>query len=354
MDMDASPSTFEIVGSHGRDLDAIVHSMLGLRALVREMADQGIDADTLLRGSGVQARQLGDSEARMSNAQKISILRNAQRLSRHPDVGLRAGARQQLGDFGIYGYATASCATIGDAIIVGMKHLKLVGPVLEKRFRLEGRLAKFEGRDVMDLGDLLPLATEFWIGTTLSLASCVLGAPFPSRSLKLPYPRPAHGDAYAAMFECEVRFDAGTLEWSFDAELLRRPCPQANAYAADQCRRVCEKLQHNAGEGGGLAQHVRMACLGGRGQMPGAEQFAERFGLSVRTLHRRLADEGVRFQELVDEARLELSTDLLRSTRLTIDEVALRTGFSEAANFRRAFRKWTGLAPAAYRARHAG
>ena len=66
MDMDASPSTFEIVGSHGRDLDAIVHSLLGLRALVREMADHGIDADTLLRAT--RPRAAPPSATRSSSA----------------------------------------------------------------------------------------------------------------------------------------------------------------------------------------------------------------------------------------------------------------------------------------------
>lgn len=153
-------------------LEGATHSMLGLGALVDEMAGQGIAAAELLQGTGLVPQQLADPKALMSTTQKVTVLRNVQRLSAVPDVGLRAGCRQRLSDFGVWGYALASSATFGDAVVLGIRHIKLAGPVLEKRFRVEGDRAIFEGCDVLQLGDILPLSSEFWFSSILKLGSC--------------------------------------------------------------------------------------------------------------------------------------------------------------------------------------
>jgi AraC-like DNA-binding protein len=74
--------------------------------------------------------------------------------------------------------------------------------------------------------------------------------------------------------------------------------------------------------------------------------------MSVRTLQRRLGDEGTSFAGLVDEVRHELSRALVRRTDLSLVEVAARVGFAELSTFSRAFKRWTGLAPGAYRSQH--
>ena len=341
----------ELVGIEGKDLEAAAaHSMLGLAALFAEMADQGVEAHALLQGTGLDPRQLNDPRARISIDQKITIFRNVRRLSPLPDVGLRAGARQRLSDFGVYGYALLSSTTFGDAVVLGVKHVKLAGPVLEKRFRIEGDKAIFYGRDVLELGDLLPMVTEFWFGSILKLAVCVLEAPLPSRLLLLPYGRPVHAAAYERMFGCPVKFDAGVMEWHFDAAVMRQPCPNANPITADLCKQFCERMLPRLPDESDLLRSIRTACLNNRGAFPNADEMAARLGLSVRTLQRRLSEQGRHYQEIVDEVRASLAIEFLENTSLSISEVAERVGFSEASNFRKAFRKWTGHTPSHFRA----
>lgn len=71
--------------------------------------------------------------------------------------------------------------------------------------------------------------------------------------------------------------------------------------------------------------------------------------MSARTLQRRLADEGAVYQELVDEARRELSERLLRTTQYPLVEIAFLTGFAEQSGFTRAFKRWAGETPRSYR-----
>ncbi len=326
------------------------HNMLGLGALVAEMADQGIAAEALLQGTGLRPKQLDDPQARISQQQKVTLFRNTKRLTAVPDVGLRAGARQRLSDFGVYGYAVVSSKTFGDAVLLGIKHVRLAGPVLEKRFRIDGDVAVFEAHDMLDLGDVLPLATEFWFASILKLCACVLEAPMPSRRLLLPYPRPGHAAAYERMFGCPVSFDAGVMEWHFDAAVLRAPCPNANPITAGICTQFCERMFDSLPDETDLSRSIRTACLNSRGEFPNADEMASRLGLSVRTLHRRLAEQGQQYQRIVDDVRRSLAIEFLENTSLSVEEIAGRVGFSEASNFRKAFRKWTGHAPAHFRA----
>ncbi|MBS0441027.1 MAG: AraC family transcriptional regulator [Proteobacteria bacterium] len=340
----------ELIVQETENLASAVHSMLGLGALFAEMAEQGVAAEALLQGTGLHPGQLDDPRSQITQPQKVAIFRNVQRLTTVPEVGLRAGWRQRLSDFGVYGYALVSSRTFGEAVALGIKHVRLAGPVLEKRFRIEGDTAIFEARDVLDLDDMLPLATEFWFASVLKLATCVLEAPMPSRRLLLPYPRPPHAAACERLFGCPVVYDAGVMEWHFDAAVLRAPCPNANPITAGLCAQFCERMVASLPSEADLSRSIRAACLNSRGVFPTADEMAARLGLSVRTLHRRLADQGLHYQPIVDDVRRTLAIEFLRNTSLPVEEIAGRVGFSEASNFRKAFRKWTGRPPTHFRA----
>ncbi|MBS0452812.1 MAG: AraC family transcriptional regulator [Proteobacteria bacterium] len=352
--MSADRSADDIVGTYEDGPAGAAHSLLALGALFAEMQAQGVPAEALLRGTGIRTDRLHDPQAVMSRAQKITVFRNAHRLSKRPDVGLRAGARQRLSDFGVYGYALASSPTFGDAVALGVRHVKLIGPVIEKRFRVQGDTAVFEGRDMQALGELLPLVTEYWFSSVLRLATLVLESRVPSRLLRLPYAPPAHAAAYERAFGCPVQFDAGALEWHFDAAVLGAPCPNANPITAQLCAQMCERLLRSLPEESALEHSIRTACFNSCGDFPALDEMARSLGLSGRTLQRRLMAQGRNYQELVDEVRTALASEYLTQTTLSVEEVGQRVGFSEASNFRKAFRKWTGQAPAAYRSLHGG
>jgi AraC-like DNA-binding protein len=79
------------------------------------------------------------------------------------------------------------------------------------------------------------------------------------------------------------------------------------------------------------------------------DETARALGLSSRTLKRRLADEGTDFSTILDDQRRQRALLLLRSADLSVEDVAARVGYSDVANFTRAFRRWAGTTPTAYR-----
>jgi len=205
----------------------------------------------------------------------------------------------------------------------------------------------------MDLGPLLPLVTEFWFSSTQALISRVLEGLFEARRLLLPYPGPAHAKRYEEVLRCPVEFDAGVMQWQFDAALMTLPLPNANPITADACADFCARMLEAIGGEHGLFKSIKLACLNSAGGFPRVEDMAERLHLSPRTLHRRLADAGTGYQDILDGIRKRLAVEFLERTGLSIDQIAERSGFSDVCNFRKAFKKWTGQSPAYYRERRA-
>ncbi len=82
---------------------------------------------------------------------------------------------------------------------------------------------------------------------------------------------------------------------------------------------------------------------------PTLARMASWMCMSPRTLKRRLRAHGVRFRQLLDGARFRESARLLENSQLTVEQIALRVGYSSPANFSRAFRRWAGHPPGAFR-----
>jgi AraC-like DNA-binding protein len=343
-------TTIKIVNPLSADLEAPTQTLLGLAALAAELAAQGVSVKDLLARTGVQPAHLEDPQARISHRQRLTIYRNARALAKHSDVALRAGARQRISDYGIYGYAMVSSSTFGEALKFSVEHVAMAGPVvMQISLRLEDNTAILRSHGVEALGDLLPFTAEFWRSSMTSLFSRVLEAPFPTTRMIFPFAPPVHWRNYGRMFNCPIDFGKDTMEWHFDASVLDFPCPNANPITAQVCQQFCDGVMAERPGEGDLARKIRTACLNSSRRFPTAEEMAEQLGLSLRTLHRRLATNGLSYQEILDNMRRSVAIEFLENTHLQMDQVAERVGFSDAASFRKAFKKWTSRSPSDYR-----
>jgi AraC-like DNA-binding protein len=133
---------------------------------------------------------------------------------------------------------------------------------------------------------------------------------------------------------------AAALDW---------PLVQADAAALRLAREQCERELDELGYDGHVSARVRQALTSGAGGFLDVQETAVALGISTRTLKRRLAEEGTTFSALLEELRRERAERLLRSTTLSIDAIAETVGYSDVANFTRAFRRWTKTTPTAFR-----
>jgi AraC-like DNA-binding protein len=161
----------------------------------------------------------------------------------------------------------------------------------------------------------------------------------------LPYAAPPHWRSYASMFNCPVEFNARIMEWHFDDSARGLPMPNANPMTAIVCQRFCEQILAKQSGGSELSLAIRTALINRPGRFAHVDEIAAQLDMSQRTLHRRLALEDLSYQAIVDDVRFKVAEEYLERTSLSVEQIAERVGFSDASNFRKAFKKWTGVSP---------
>ena len=137
------------------------------------------------------------------------------------------------------------------------------------------------------------------------------------------------------------------------AALAARPRladPQVAALAREQCE--LEFRQWRTDEDGVMAERIRAALQDHTAPMPSLEAMAERLSVSPRTLKRHLQQGGLSYRQLQDEERYRQAGRLLQKPENSISEVAYTLGYNDVANFSRAFKRWSGMTPRAYRDQH--
>lgn len=325
-------------------------STLGLLALRDELNEQGVTERELIAGTGIPPGWFANPEAPVDYLHRLNLIRRAARLARKADTALCAGQRQRISDFGLFGYAMASSRTLGEALRFGLAHVELAGPLLRFSMEQRGKLVVLRSQNQQLFGPLLPFVAEFWRSSMMTLMSHIIERPFPNRAMYFPYAAPAHAAAYQEVFHCALHFNADRLEWHFDAEALNAPCPNANQLTAMICSNFCDQVLDASQGQSALEREIRLLLLGYAGQYPDAATVAAHLGLSLRTLFRRLKDEGTTFQMLLDDVRRSVAIQFLESTNLSVEEIADRVGFTDTSNFRKVFRKWTQTSPSQFRA----
>jgi AraC-like DNA-binding protein len=333
-------------------IDDRIHRPDKIAVLADALAAAGVARDAVLEGSGLAGPALGDAATRVSVRQLLTVYRNAQRLSPDPGLALRTGARIRITHFGLYGYALLASPTPRQAIDFAIRYRALASPLIGLSFGLEGGEAVWSFDDMLGLGtgsDLFRFVFELQLGTQLSLHRDLLGAALTPLRVRASYPAPAHAAIYDELLGCPAAFGQGVNELRFDTAWLDHPLAFANPITAAVVQQTCDQLLAEMESAAGIAGRVASLLLKVPGRFPDIEAVSSTLKVHPRTLRRRLQAEGTSYQQVLDGVRHQLALDYLRGTRMSTEDIAASLGFSDAANFRHAFKRWTGLSPGACR-----
>jgi AraC-like DNA-binding protein len=169
--------------------------------------------------------------------------------------------------------------------------------------------------------------------------------------VRFSFPEPGYSDLYSQYFGCPVKYEQPYNEFLFTHAYLDLPLQFANEDIARLCEQRCAQLVKELTEKQGLVQNVYRMLAINPGCPPHLPQIAKHLYMSERTLRRRLAEEGTSFQQIVQNFRMELAKEYLLSTDLPVSEISNLVGYSEPANFHRAFCKRYSVTPNRFRRR---
>jgi AraC-like DNA-binding protein len=219
---------------------------------------------------------------------------------------------------------------------------------------IEGGVARISHRPPPSI-EVPPHAVGFILAKLLRIGQQLTGVAFSPRGAALTYPRPPDDSEHKRVFGAGVRFSQAYACLELDRAVLGLPIqgtdPNLAALLDRFAQHRLEELPRAMDLVDDLSQHIRQAL---RGTVPDAAALARQMGMSTRTLSRRLHERGLTYQEVLDLARRELALRHLLNKDLKVIEAAFLLGFSEVSTFYRAFRRWTGATPAAYRRKTLG
>lgn len=319
--------------------------------LVDLIRRQGHPLPAVLAGTSLAASGMHSIGARVSQSDFMQLVTNAQALSHDAALGLHLGERLNLSAHAILGQAFMTCHTLDEALGLFMKYYHLLSPELElslersnDHYRLTMVAAPDPETEVFG-AELMAAAILNTLRGLLSRSDFLLHVDFP-------YPEPAHGDTYRALFgEGSVHFDCSHQRICFDRHLGDIRLPSSNPVLRDLYETECARLLTDLEGSDSVVEQILSLLRKLEGQYPQMPQLARMLNTSPRTLRRRLEAEGESFQPLLDSVRAEHATRYLKNTRLPLASIAYMIGFSDPSNFRRAYRKWTGSTPAEVRQR---
>jgi AraC-like DNA-binding protein len=316
--------------------------------LTLELAEErGVPRERLLRGLGIEASILEEPDVRVPLLAYGRIIYRALKETGDAGLGIEFGLRANLTTHGLVGFGVMSHRTLREALVFEGKYFgPLRSPGFTSRFFFDGQQGVVEFREAVQYGPLRQYAFDMaLVGFTHLIRPFV---PEVEMELRFEGPEPAYFERYAHRVP-PTRFGMSAHEVRFPAARMDRPIDTANPVTARLVTRECDREMALLGHDDRVLERVRSLIAARRGEAPGLESVAKRLGMSGRTLKRRLQEHRFTFRELVEEARREESIRLLGTTRLSVELIGRRVGYTAHSNFIRAFKRWTGKIPSAYR-----
>ena len=315
---------------------------------------QGVDWLPLLEKSGINAAVLEDNNRTVPGDAMQQLVRLIAQTSGDECLGLHAAQYVEPASYSVLGYITMSCANLREVMAKIPIYEKIVGDMgvtstldlpehvlmhwtcqftdpLARRHEVETVIASWYNYAINFLHVDSSFVDAIWFEHA---------APEDDRQLA----------EYARIFACEVRFNQQASGLLVRRDVLSRPLSQANEKLLqtllDHATEIVVELDSNKTVTDQVKDLLRLLL---KDSPPSCAAIAGELGMSSRTLQRKLQEEGVVYKDVLNELRLELALYYLKSTRLTLEEIAGKLGYAEPRSFYRSFKQWTGRTAGSYR-----
>jgi AraC-like DNA-binding protein len=311
------------------------------------LATFGLDPSAVIHGAGVEPRDLLDPENLIPFRGACNVVARSAAATGCPHFGLLLGRDAGSVALGLVGLASRFQPDVRSALAVLVKSLQVGdrgGGVTVTQQDGVVRLGYiFFEKDVPAHDQVLDLVMTIAV---MHLRQ-ICGPGWSPSHVSLQRRRPADLRPWQAVFRAPIAFEAEESSITFPEAWLDQSIPDADPVL----RRVLEQdlLAAEASVGTRLSDEIERAMKPMLAARASVERAARLLGVNRRTLARRLAREDTSFREVQQRARFATAKDMLTSTGMPLSEIAIVLGYSDASAFTRAFHRWSGTSPSAWR-----
>ncbi len=307
----------------------------------------------LARRHALQPADLLAAGRRIDAVAVETLVGAALAASGRDDLGLVVGKSILPSSHEVLGHAFLASATLGQALELAARYWSLLAPAFALAPRVDGRVVRIGIRPALALS--APVL-EFH-RQAIAVAFCtevefLVGGTPRGAAVELPPMSTRQRAAYRLALGWRLLPKAGPdLAFVLPLALLERRRALADDTALAAARGRCEQALARSVRSGGLAALAGSLLVGEPADWPRQPDLAELLHLSSRSLSRKLAAEGASLRRLGVDARIALARERLRDPDASVTRIALDLGYSDAANFARAFRREQGCSPSEFRRR---
>lgn len=326
-------------------------SVRSVRPVAERLRALGLDVGAALASAGADPAILDDPQGRLPHALAIAVWQEAVRRSGDDAFGIHAAEQIRPGAFDVLDYATRSSATLGEGLERLVRYHRLLHDAALVQLRVDGDVARLTHALPPAAAAALPRhPAEFIVAAWLVVARQATGLDLAPVEVTFQHAPPADPSEHRRVFRAPLRFDQPQNGIVLRRSLLDTPLVKADPGLCAVLERHIDALVASVPAATAFRDRVRQVVartLSSGG--PNAATVARHLHMSRRTLQRQLDADGTTFRALADGLRHELALRYLGERTIAIAEVAFLLGFSEPSAFHRAFKRWRGTTPSAYR-----
>ncbi len=323
-----------------------------VRALIEAVERSGVARQDFLGRAGVTEDRVSDGSERFTLEEFDAIQRAALDLTRDEALGLHLAEHASEAAFGLVAHLVSHAPTLREALglCAEFSPILLEDAHIIVEEQADTARVRHHFRRLSARADRMH--AEFAVAGFLRLVRIFAGPKARIDGAFFEHAVPVHRHEYHRVFEGTEQFGQAFtgIELSralLDARQLHQD-PRLYSLLRAEAHRTLDTIARGAGHADRLKQYLSARPPY---RIPKMDVAARELGMSVRSLRRRLAAEGVSYRELVQATLEEAATHVLRSPKRSVQEAADATGFSDATAFQRAFKQWTGVTPSEYRRR---
>ena len=306
----------------------------------------GLDYPRLLKKAGLTPSVLSHPEQLISAGAAIHLLEESARLSSCPTFGLKMALQRDVADMGMISVLMALQPSLGNVIRIVDYYRGFLVPIIALDVERHGDIAVIVLDLILSPTEPHRQATELLLGTAALAARAVMGEQWAPESVHFAYPKPSNSDLieYQRMFRSELEFNANLNGLTVTRVDLDTPRTTANVALAHHAESLVVEALHPAQRSIVLTVQETIMHLLSSSQAT-LKTTAHALGLHERTLQRRLGDEGLSFQDLLNQTRKQLAVRLLSNPNAKVGDVAEALGYSSIGSFSRWYHETFGHPP---------
>lgn len=311
---------------------------------------EGADRATIHAHAQIDPSALADHDNRIAMSRYRALIMAAKELTGNPAIALHYAEQIDLSELSLVGLITRSSPTMLDALSQLNRYGELVMEIdtgTRQRFEIAPENGEIWMVDNRSAPNAFPELTEITFARLISgqrrfTDKLALGA------VEFTHPAPPYAAEYDRIFQAPVTFEGRRNAMQLDESWLTHPVALTPSYMFGiLTKRADELLESLRAESTFRARVESLLMTMLHSGDVSVSRIAAEMAMSRQTLYRKLRAEGTTFQAVLDELRCKLALDYIEGGKVSVNQAAYLTGFSDPSAFSRAFRRWTGKSPRA-------